>query len=294
MRSGLRICVLLISSQVNCLNILTVLIQKIFFKNIKVSPNSRWQKRAQSLGQYREFTVRRRGKKIACYTIHPDVNDVGDSAAQEDAIVVFSHPISRKSKFFFSDSERAQTYLSRGFPVLAFDYNGFGESDSIDLFYWRDVVAVIEYVKQQYPGKKIILHGTSFGAFHIIRALENLPRDSEVVLENVNKSLLSYWQKWPGAGRLVRVLEFLRLQAIQEMDVQTVVQQFQRPDLHIQFIACEEDQLTTPLEMRELFEQLATENKTFTIFKGAGHLAAPSKDPGLYQSALFSRGCRPC
>lgn len=149
-------------------------------------------------------------------------------------------------------------------------------------------------MKQHYPHKKIVLHGASFGAFHIIRALEFLPQGSEVVLENVNKSLLSYWRKWPGTHRLVKLLEFLRLRAVRDMDVQSVVRGFDRPDLHIQFIACEEDLLTTPHEMRELYEELATDNKSFTVFEGAGHLAALSKDPALYQAALFSRGCRQC
>lgn len=258
-----------------------------------MEPNPRWRQRAKSLGSYRELSVARRGKKLACYLIEPDAQYPAH-AGNADAMVIFSHPISRKSKFFFSDSERAQAYLQRGFSVLAFDYNGFGQSDSIDLFYWRDVVAVIEHVRRHHPTRKIVLHGTSFGAFHIIRALEYLPAGAEVVLENVNKSLLSYWQRWPVTGSLVKLLEFLRFRAIREMDVQAVVREFRRPDLHIQFIACEKDAFTTLEEMRELFAQLATDNKTFTVFKNADHLTAPSRDPALYQTVLFSRGCRPC
>jgi hypothetical protein len=275
-------------------NILTLILQKIFFDKARGDPNPRWQQRARRLGTYEELSVWRCRKKLACYVIHPKRVIEAQTSDSNPALVIFSHPISRKSKFFFSDSERAQTYLQRGFSVLAFDYNGFGESDSIDLFYWRDVVAVIDYVKQHYPDQKLVLHGASFGAFHIIRALAHLPQGSEVVLENVNKSLLSYWQKWPGTGRLVKLLEVLRLGAIRDMDVQKVVREFQRSDLHIRFIACEQDLFTTLEEMRELYEQLATDNKSFTIFQGAGHLTAPSKDPELYQTALFSRGCRPC
>lgn len=269
------------------------MLQRVFFKSTNADPNPRWRMRARILGSYQEFEVRRRGGALACFVIHPDKCDKTISAP-DAGIVIFSHPISRKNKFFFSDSGRASAYLERGFSVLAFDYNGFGESDSIDLFYWRDVVTVIEYVKQNYPQQHVVLHGTSFGAFHIIRALEHLPQGAEVVLENVNKSLLSYWRRWPLTGSLVKILELLRLRAIRDMDVQSVVRGFRRADLHVQFIACEEDALTTPSEMRELYEQLATENKSFTVFDGAGHLAAPSRDPVLYQTALFSRGCRPC
>lgn len=278
------------------MNILSSIMQKIFFRHVKAKPNRRWKERAKSLGAFHPFNLSRSGKKLSCYQIIPKnpVSEDGQGIDIGNRLVIFSHPISRKGKYFFSDSERAQTYLQRGFSVIAFDYNGFGESDSIDLFYWRDVAAVIDYAKKNFPGYEIVLHGTSFGAFHIVRALEYLPYGAEVVLENVNKSLLNYWRRWPTTGLLVRVLELLRIKAIQEMDVQSVVRKFQRQDLHIQFIACENDHLTTLAEMRELFEQLATENKSFAVFTGAGHLAAPGKDPALYQTVLFNRGCRPC
>jgi hypothetical protein len=254
---------------------------------MKAEPNGRWVKRAESQGSYSRFHVLRQGKKIACYSLSPKQN----SAADEDSpIVIFSHPISRKAKFFFSDTERSLAYLKKGWTVFAFDYNGFGESEVIDLYYWRDVMAVLNYLKAQFPKRKMVLHGASFGAFHIIRAMEHLPLNSSVILENVNKSLLSYWQRWPLTSILVRILLLARVRPVLDMNVRRVVKSFARPDLHIQFIACEDDDLTTLTEMRELYDELATTNKTFTVFTGAGHLAAPAKDPHLYETALFGRG----
>jgi len=251
-----------------------------------MAPSKRWVHKAVSLGQYERFNVARNGKRIACYRIAPRV-----ASSDEDApIVLFSHPISRKAKYFFSETGRASTYLDKGFTVFAFDYNGFGESESIDLYYWCDVAAVLDYLKIQFPQRKIILHGTSFGAFHMIRALQNLPLNSFVVLENVNKSLLSYWRRWPQTAILVQLLQWMKFRPVLEMNVRNVVKSFTRTDLHIQFIACENDDLTTLAEMRELYDELATPNKQFTVFNGAGHLAAPTKDPALYQSVLFSRG----
>jgi predicted alpha/beta-fold hydrolase len=270
-----------------CLSYLTSLIQKAFFKNMKTEPNSRWVKRAESQGGYAKFHVHRQGKKIACYSLSPKQNF---SADENSPIVIFSHPISRKAKFFFSDTERSLAYLNKGWTVFAFDYNGFGESEVIDLYYWQDVVAVLNYLKAQFPNRKMVLHGASFGAFHIIRAMEHLPQNSSVILENVNKSLLSYWQRWPLTSFLVKILLLARVRPVLDMNVRSVVKSFARPDLHIQFIACEDDDLTTLAEMRELYEDLATTNKTFTVFAGAGHLAAPAKDPHLYETALFGRG----
>ena len=249
-----------------------------------MAPSERWVRRAATQGRFSTFTVLRNKKKISCYSIVPAGSSSADS---QNPIVLLSHPISRKAKYFFSETERSLAYLRKGLTVFAFDYNGFGESESIDLYYWRDVVAVLDALKGQFPGRRIILHGASFGAFHIIRALEHLPFGSTVILENVNKSLISYWRRWPLTAFLVRLLMLTRVRSIREMDVRSIVKNFARPDLHIHFIACEKDDFTTLDEMRDLYHDLATVNKSFTVFDGAGHLAAPSKDPLLYQSALF-------
>lgn len=274
-------------------NSLSIVLQKLFFKGMKVRPNPAWRRRASSLGRTSQLSIVRQGKNISCVFIEPSLAASPD-ICQSDSVVILSHPITRKGKYFFTDTGRAKAYLDRGVSILAFDYNGFGESDHIDLFYWQDVVSVIEHAKAAFPNKKIILHGTSFGAFHIIRALNTLPSAADVILENVNKSLISYWQKWLLAGSLVKLLQFLNLRAIKDMEVQTVLRQFERTDLHVQFIACETDQITTLEEMRELYEILSSNNKTFTIFKGAGHLAAPNNNPELYQLTLFSRGYSAC
>lgn len=266
------------------MSIIDSFLQNIFFKRVRGAPNKRWVSRASSQGEFSKFTVERNKKKISCCSIVPKRNQPEDCT---DPIVVLSHPISRKAKYFFSETERSSVYLSKGLRVFAFDYNGFGESDSIDLYYWQDVVTVLNAIKIRFPGRRIILHGASFGAFHIIRALDYLPANSTVILENVNKSLLSYWRRWPLTAFLVRLLMLMRFRPIMEMDVRSVAQNFDRPDLHIRFIACEKDDFTTLEEMRELYCALATVNKSFTVFDGAAHLAAPSKDPLLYQSALF-------
>lgn len=270
-----------------------MLIQKLFFKNIQTCPKPIWIKRAENLGLAQLGEVPRKGGTLKYIYLQPTGPDQ-QTPAQTNNIVILSHPISRKGKYFFTDSGRAKTYLDHGYSVLAFDYNGFGGSDRIDLFYWQDVASIIEHVKNRFPEKQITLHGASFGAFHIIRALAHLPLNASVVLENVNKSLLDYWKKWPLTGMLVRLLELIKLKAIQDMNVQEVFKRFDRSDLHIQFIACEQDDITTPEEMRELYAALASTNKSFTVIEGAAHLAAPTKNPALYLTALLSRGCQSC
>jgi fermentation-respiration switch protein FrsA (DUF1100 family) len=270
------------------LKTLSVLLQRVFFGGVKVLPKPIWQKRAQQMGHLRTGTVPRNNGDLSFIHLEPD----GDNNINK--IVILSHPISRKGKYFFTESKRAQPYLNKGYSVVAFDYNGFGESDRIDLFYWRDVAAIIEYVKAQFPHKRITLHGASFGAFHIARALNHLPSNAYVIFENVNKSLWDYWKRWPVTSVLVRVLELTPLRAIRDMDIQAVFKEFTRDDLHIQFIACEQDDVTTLQEMQELYEVLRSSNKSFTLIEDAGHLAAPTKNPTLYNDVLTSGGCTSC
>lgn len=267
------------------MSVLSTLVQKVFFRGIKTIPNAKWRDRAHALGDLRYFSLQRAGKSIACFEISPKQAEPVVAAGCD--IVIFSHPISKKAKFFVSDSQRAALYLERGVRVISFDYNGFGESDSIDLNYWRDAKLVIEHVKAQFPGCKICLHGLSFGAFHIIRAIEYLPLGSKVILENVNKSLYSYWQKWPITRWAVKLLEVLPVQAIADMNVKDVCARLDRKDLRVDFIACQQDKMTTPEEMQELFGTLIVPNKRFTLFDGADHLNALSVNFSLYESVLF-------
>jgi alpha/beta superfamily hydrolase len=265
------------------------LVQKLFFKGLHGSPRKSWLARADNLGKLKHIDLFRNGGRIKSLLISPG-DDEYKNSGEVNSVVIFAHPISRKAKYFFTETERAQAYLKRGHSVLLFDYNGFGESDRIDLFYWRDVVAAIDYVKGEFPQRRIILHGVSFGAFHIFRSVERLPLHSKVIVENVNKSLLSYWKRWPLTYISVIVLLFIRVRSVLEMDVQEVVKNLRRDDLDIRFLACERDEMSTLTEMRELYELLASAHKQFFVFLGAGHLAAPNSDPKMYALALFGEG----
>lgn len=270
-----------------------VLIHKLFFRNSQVRPKSAWISRAKNLGHLEHGQISRNGGTLKYIIIQP-IEQETQTIKETDNFVILSHPLSRKGKYFFTDSGRAKTYLDNGYSLLAFDYNGFGESDRIDLYYWRDAATFIEFVKNRFPEKLISLHGTSFGAFHIIRALKHLPKTASVVLENVNKSLFDYWKKWPVTALIVRFLEFFKVKAIQDMDVQEVFRHLNRDDLHIQFIACEDDEITTPEEMTELYSLLNSSNKSFTVIEGAKHLSAHTTNPTLYQSILLHRDCKSC
>lgn len=288
-------------------------LQKIFFKDVKVKPHPRWVRKAEKAGRVTAVSLSRvehnRNKtrtydalRGALQALIIEPNEALASTSQDpapcqcmaDTLVVLAHPIHKKAKYFFTETGRAQLYLSCGATVLLFDFNGFGESRRTDLFYWRDVLAALAYVKENFPHKKVRLHGVSFGAFHVIRACSALPLGSTLVLENVNRSLISYWKRWPLTYILVGVLEALRVPSVKEMNVQSFMRSLKRPDLSIKFLACEKDTFTTVDEMRELFSVVPVEKKTFTVFNGASHLMANAKDKKLYQRVLKTKRCQVC
>lgn len=292
---------------------LAAFFQKIFFKDIKVKPRSRWVGKAEKAGRVTAVSLSRAGKNrskartddadrgaLQALVIEP--NDELASTSQDPehcqcmagTLVVLAHPIHKKAKYFFTETGRAQFYLNCGATVILFDFNGFGESSRTDLYYWRDVLAVLTYVNESFPNKKVRLHGVSFGAFHVIRACSALPLGSTLVLENVNRSLISYWKRWPLTYILVSALEALRVPSVKDMNVQSFMKSLDRPDLSIKFLACEKDTFTTVEEMRELFSVVPVEKKTFTVFNGASHLMANVKDKTLYQRVLKTKRCQVC
>lgn len=268
----------------------SALVQRLFFRGTKsVSRSNKdiWLKRAKRQGNCSLGFLPRGDGRLSYLKISSGPESSGNC-------VIFCHPISKKGKYFFTETNRAQSYMDEGFLVYSFDFNGFGDSNSIDLFYWQDVVAVIRYVMSEHQPSKVILHGASFGAFQLLRAMPHLPLKSVVVLENVNKSLISYWCRWWHAALAVKCLQFLKVKSILHMDAYQVAKSFSRHDLTLHFMACELDSLTTVAEMKELFSWFDTEKKTFTLFIGAMHLAAPVKNLPLYKQVIFDERSSLC
>ncbi len=267
----------------------TALLQGWFFKGLQSSPRSIWIKRCASQGILETFKIARDGKQLSVCVLSPS-DDQLTCQCDSSSVVVLAHPLSKKAKYFFTETERAKAYLTCGATVVFFDFNGFGESEAIDLFYWKDARAVVEWVEQRFVNKRVVLHGASFGAFHIIRAAEYLPQNATLILENVNRSLMSYWKRWPSARALVAVLEILRLPFVRDMKVDKVFKEFSRGDIRIEFLACENDTYTTAEEMQVLYRSVNSPNKYFTLFHNASHLNAIRQDRKLYSSVIKRGG----
>jgi alpha-beta hydrolase superfamily lysophospholipase len=83
-----------------------------------------------------------------------------------------------------------------GYSTLLFDFYGSGGSSgndtSLGYLEARDVAVALEYVRQQWPGRKVVLYGFSMGSAAILRAIavEGAQPDA-IVLEATFDGLLS-------------------------------------------------------------------------------------------------------
>lgn len=250
-------------------NIFYQALHKLFFLGLKVPPKSSWKAGLSALGTIEEFAIFRSSKKIAAVLVSPQ-------HLQPLGTVILAHPLSRKAKYFFSDDLRIKNYLKLGYRTLLFDFNGFGESDLIDPFFWKDTEKVIEFVCEHLQQEALILHGLSFGSFHAIRAIPALPKGSKVILENTNRSLYDYWKCWPHTALAIKILElkFISPGFVRDMNVINVFKQLDRSDIRFLFITCSDDKFTPRVEMEELAAYLKSE-KNFLHTKDTKHLEAP-------------------
>ncbi len=255
-------------------------LHRLFFPGLKVPPKASWQEELKSYGQIEELSISRNSKKIAAILLRPQTEKIRGT-------VIFAHPISRKAKYFFSDGLRIKNYLNASYRVVLFDFNGFGESDRIDLYFWKDIATVIHYVREKFPNEPLILHGLSFGSFNCIRATKELPTNSKVILENNSRSMYDYWKRWPHKALVIKILE-VKLWApsfMRDMNMIQALKELNRPDLQFLFITCSDDKITPANEMLELADYL-TAPKFFLHIENAKHLEGPIVAEQEYAQAL--------
>jgi pimeloyl-ACP methyl ester carboxylesterase len=114
------------------------------------------------------------------------------------------------AKGFWLRQGHAELLRSSGFHVLAFDFNGFGESDSIDFDYPGDVLAAGEYLKRRIAPLPIGVLGCSFGAGYALCAMaeEGHPFRA-AILEAAFPSLPFYWRRYPLPHLLLRASQLV-------------------------------------------------------------------------------------
>lgn len=128
------------------------------------------------------------------------------TAAQPRGVVVCAHPMGLACKGFWLKNGHAAKLLEAGFHVLAFDFNGFGQSESTNFDWPADIVAVGRYARDRFPGLPVHAVTASFGAMNAINALPRADFPFErIVAEGCAPNLPMFWKAYPFAHAVLKL-----------------------------------------------------------------------------------------
>jgi len=253
------------------------LLHRVFLRGVKIEPRADWQTDLASLGTVEKVRVQRAGGTLCAVRL-------ATRAASPEKVAIFAHPLTRRGKYFFAREHRLAPYLGAGYTIVLFDFNGFGESDTIDFHFYRDAAAVIERFANG-PGITLVLHGLSFGAYHVMGALEHLPARARVILENIPRSEVDYLRHSPILAGAIRLLVTTGSASFVKMSAGRALSKLSRQDITLSVFLCEQDSITPPDETRDLLSHFKGDVSWFS-FPGADHLEAVDSDPERYSAIL--------
>jgi pimeloyl-ACP methyl ester carboxylesterase len=131
----------------------------------------------------------------------------GDSA---HGAIVLAHPMGVAAKGFWLKQGHAEVLRKSGFHVLAFDFNGFGESESSDFDYPGDLLAAGEYLRKRVAPLPVGVIGCSFGAGYGMCAMANDGHPFRAaVLESTFPSLPFFWRPYRVPYLFLRASQFV-------------------------------------------------------------------------------------
>lgn len=201
-----------------------------------------------------------------------------------DILVILNHPYRTEAKDYYLDSGHIEIYKSLDCDVLIYDFNGFGQSDDVDMKLWKDTQAVAQYVKKNMDYGKVILHGISLGASQAINACDMDLGIDTLIIESCLDKNASYFLKrnkkiYVLLTALTIVVPFLLPKTSFLREIKRL-----RSLKKVIFVYGEDDDLTTIDMGKQLYERCPMASE-FHILKG-GHLELHTKDPSRYIEVL--------
>jgi pimeloyl-ACP methyl ester carboxylesterase len=189
--------------------------------------------------------------------------------------VVLAHPMTVAAKAFWLKHGHAELLRSRGFHVLAFDFNGFGESESTDFNYPGDVAAAAEYLHARFPELGIAVLGSSFGAGYAICAMARKGHlFRAAVLEGPFPSLPFFWRPYPIPRLLLRASQLVYPRLERELrPILKATQVEENPDILLIF---GENDTVSPVHIGEEFQSAFSQRTPAELWTvpGAEHTFA--------------------
>jgi uncharacterized protein len=214
---------------------------------------------------------------------------LGRAEGHSKGAVVLAHPMGVAAKGFWLKHGHAEVLRRGGFDVLAFDFNGFGESDSGTFDYPADVLAAGTYLRERFPDAQIGVLGASFGAGYALCALaaEGQPFCA-AVLEAPFPSLPYYWRRFLVPSLALRLSQIVYPRLERDLrPIRAAASIAGKP--RVLLIHGDADTITPVGVGRQL--QAAIGDRAFVEFwiaPGAEHNLAFSSSPDLYAQQVVT------
>jgi uncharacterized protein len=192
--------------------------------------------------------------------------------------------------------DRIRFLNKNGYGVLAFDFQGSGESNGEKLTFGylesRDAVASINFIKQKLPNEKIGVIGISMGGAAFLLAKEQPKVDSlilEMVYPTIQKAVENRLNMWlfKGADIFTPLMTWqfpTRLGV--SADQLRPLDNMPKVKIPVQIIAGEKDVHTTLEESKQLFEA-ANQPKEMWIVPNAEHGDLHQVSPKDYEQKVL-------
>jgi alpha-beta hydrolase superfamily lysophospholipase len=130
----------------------------------------------------------------------------GPAEGEAQATLVLAHPMGKAAKGFWLRYGHADLFRKAGFNVLAFDANGFGESEAASFDYPADILTAGLWAQDRQPALPVGLVGASFGAGWGLCSMARPGSPYSVaVLEAAFPTLPDFWRHYPMAYATLRV-----------------------------------------------------------------------------------------
>lgn len=191
-------------------------------------------------------------------------------------------------------------YYDKGYNIILPDlrahgnsegeYIGMGLNDSLDILLW------IDYIIEQNPNAKIVLHGHSMGGATVMMTAgsEDLPSNVFAVIEDCGYTdayqmmteQLKYRFNIPGFPIMNFANVMSKVRADYNMKDASPIKSLENATVPILFIHGDADIFVLPYMHTELYESY-TGPKDSLIVEGAGHVASRNIEPETYYKTVF-------
>jgi len=134
----------------------------------------------------------------------------GPAEGESLGTLVLAHPMGKAAKGFWLRHGHADLFRRSRFNVLAFDANGFGESESASFDYPGDILAAGLWAQARTPEHSIGLVGASFGAGWGLCSMARAGNPYRTaVLEAAFPTLPEFWRHYPLAHAALRASQLI-------------------------------------------------------------------------------------